>query len=458
MRIVSPEPAFDFSDPALSPFRFDETVPADPEVPYILNRSICGWPYGPERDIDYFQHGCGWERLSDVLTFAWKTDVYFLSYLFQHLLLCTPRLVGEALEGADGKPIFGDGIRVGLFAVDRDCPAAHKSGGGKRKSADEAWRAVERKKVELLRQKIPGVFFYETRGLLVIDESPPLFRHTEFTPKSVALLKKALDTWLYEPKFISACRPAVRLLEAIFAERQKVPNVPFEASKAAAAQRMNDDLDWRLATSNAVRDMPAPTGAEECVVTAARALERGLEGQHVPPLEEEPLRQIRSGDAKKADLISTSWELLYALLAALRGGDTVRAEWDAPPPWAPSETKLRVTVFEPTVSSALSRPGPTVVLDATADEQAIVSVTRGKVRRVVKIEVSDGASIERVLRYWAKGSRTATHERSRPNSEVIAPVLKDALTRARASNAAVVLVVSYKSVSEYLRAVVPVHG
>lgn len=70
----------------------------------------------------------------------------------------------------------------------------------------------------------------------------------------------------------------------------------------------------------------------------------------------------------------------------------------------PSRRVMRGVMSAPAVAAALSRLGPTVLLDATADTQLLGAIV-GAAVPVTDLRVADGAPIARRLLHWAGGSR-----------------------------------------------------
>jgi hypothetical protein len=113
-------------------------------------------------------------------------------------------------------------------------------------------------------------------------------------------------------------------------------------------------------------------------------------------------------------------------------------------------TSLAITYENPALADALKRPGPTVVLDATADVAALTAVARRPVH-VVARRVVDGSSVRRVLVANARGAKIHLAPRNRTNWDRFGSLLADALSHIDLTTVKNVLVVSHKACTESLR-------
>lgn len=75
----------------------------------------------------------------------------------------------------------------------------------------------------------------------------------------------------------------------------------------------------------------------------------------------------------------------------------------------PTRRVLRGVLASAAVGAALSRPGPTVLLDATADMAVVRAIAQGNVP-VLDVVVRDGAPVTRRLLYWSGASRKTSFD------------------------------------------------
>ena len=119
----------------------------------------------------------------------------------------------------------------------------------------------------------------------------------------------------------------------------------------------------------------------------------------------------------------------------------------------PTRRVLRGVLAAPAVAAALSRLGPTVLLDATADGQVVDVLAGGEVP-VTDLRVADGAPITRRLLHWAGASRRQVVQGTVIRWDTgLGRYLAEALRQALAFKAApTVAIFGWKPVVDVLRA------
>ncbi len=138
---------------------------------------------------------------------------------------------------------------------------------------------------------------------------------------------------------------------------------------------------------------------------------------------------------------------------------TVVATWLAPRPGVPAAVarakgdKIHVTGPNAHLVTELALPGHVVVLDATPDHVALEAAARwvGRSVRTVKIDVADGAPVERVLIYSSAAGRKRLAPGKVTDWSALGPLLVRAIERCETYGARCVLVVTYKPCAETMR-------
>ena len=115
-----------------------------PLVPVLWSTAAKAWPTHPEGAVAHYA------PLARALSETYTTDAHFAAY--------SAPAVARRLDS--DAPAQLDGVDVVLFVIDVDCPEAHRDG----KVASEAWRAVQRQRIDALRAAHPEFFGYDTRG------------------------------------------------------------------------------------------------------------------------------------------------------------------------------------------------------------------------------------------------------------------------------------------------------
>ena len=119
----------------------------------------------------------------------------------------------------------------------------------------------------------------------------------------------------------------------------------------------------------------------------------------------------------------------------------------------PSRRVLRALIASPAVAQAFRRPGPTVLLDATADPQVLEAIAGTRVP-VTHVRVTDGAPVRRVLLYWSSASRRGClDERGAPRwDRGLGRYLAAALREATAGGARRVALFTWRTLTEHVQA------
>lgn len=114
---------------------------------------------------------------------------------------------------------------------------------------------------------------------------------------------------------------------------------------------------------------------------------------------------------------------------------------------------LVITEQRADIVHALSREGPTVVMDAFARVYApLLQRVTGRAVEIQQVNVPDGAPVERVFTYAAHASKRALTVRGRTTAwRTFAPKLMHAIERAMRAGARAMLVVTHKIIADELR-------
>ncbi len=158
------------------------------------------------------------------------------------------------------------------------------------------------------------------------------------------------------------------------------------AVRAAWTRRTVDDgaTEWRRRAAWA----PRLSRAEHARVFAGGASERAVDASRVHAL----VARLLAGVVRSAPAgVSGHAERAVAAVEVAPGDGSRRV--------------LRAVMASPAVCAALSRQGPTVLLDATADVEVIRAIAGDERVPVVDLRVADGAPVARRLLYWAGASR-----------------------------------------------------
>jgi len=379
-------------------------------------------------------------------------------------------LTALARGGQSTVAVFCDGKGAGPKGADAPCPRRDGCAAraqavvpfGRPSSQSDKPRVVVTVHA-LLRA---GLSWLGDDGLCVIDEDPEAI-----DPR--ALSREALDRAGAAAGFSS--RELYRLvfartLAAGLERGELVPPGPdaLRTVLARGCAALEGDEGWREELSRAYGQVEPDAGA--LLLAYARAAgwrERRLDdgtttlvrrGTWAPRLHPQTRAQGCATGRVRPELAEASET--HAVLARLAVG--VLGELATPDGATPHDERalamveragegsarrvLRALLASPAVAHAFRRPGPTVLLDATADPQVLEAIAGARVP-VTSVRVADGAPVRRVLLYWSNATRKGClDERGAPRwDRGLARYLAAALREATASGARSVALFSWQA-------------
>lgn len=205
------------------------------------------------------------------------------------------------------------------------------------------------------------------------------------------------------------------------------------AVSAAWTRRVGDDgaVSWRRRAAWA----PRLSRAEHARVFAGAVSERAADASRVHAL----VARLLAGVVRAApDGVAGHGERAVAAVEVAPGDGSRRV--------------LRAVMASPAVCAALSRQGPTVLLDATADVDVVRAIAGDARVPVVDLRVADGAPVARRLLYWAGASRKTALDDGRVRwGEGVERYLRAALANV-AGAARRVAVFTWRPLADALRA------
>ncbi len=253
-----------------------------------------------------------------------------------------------------------------------------------------------------------------------VDEDPAAVTTVAITRADLEAAVGAMDSFGTSEQFRG---PVLRALAAGL-ERGELPTGDaLGVVWARGSEALGGDEGW-VSDLQSLYDTTDPTAVLELYAiraawTWAEATEEQPAGwrrraQWAPRLTTSVWARVRHGSVDErlvrastvhADLARLVAGIVRAQPAAVRSGHGERgvmvvevAELD------PSRRVIRGVMAAPAVAAALSRLGPTVLMDATADVQLLGAVV-GAAPPVTDLRVADGAPVTRRLLHWAGGSR-----------------------------------------------------
>jgi len=266
-------------------------------------------------------------------------------------------------------------------------------------------------------------------GLLVIDEGMPLFKHAALSMADLDAARAGLRRGLFAKKYASVMRTivnaAIRVTSARDRSRpfvgQLFDELPSTPTGHIASLRGPRRDGWRAQLAKVTKAGKTPPFA----ITRAAEV-------------------INTGDAKLLTRASrTLRELGRAVL------DEAVVHWSYGTGSRRDDPMIVVSSVRKDVVQILSRSGPSLLLDATADIVPLRSL--GLELTVHELEVQDAAPIDRVAIAWNHGSHTKMAPHGRADFELLRQGLSLGLQRLQREGRKNVLVIAFKPVADELR-------
>jgi hypothetical protein len=297
-------------------------------------------------------------------------------------------------------------------------------------------------------------------GLLLIDECPAEFEHQQIDQSHLEAAREALDRRLLH-------QPYARLIAPVLTVVEHAPDkgTLVESTDQAARELYEADPHFRHALGYA-EGGSCPNGigpgAGDPSSRVRQLVDRAIAmqgGSVEPPLSAQVVHRMLHGKLMIDPAKLAKAALVFKALARLLGSHAEQAvaRWaSAADRWRQPGTGTRVgrrfdcCFYNQALARALCRPGPTILLDATADSQSLARFASVEVSEV-SIEVEDNAVVKRVVQVWSEGTRQRMLSAGQINWSVVGPALADALTRVIEFGARTSLLVSAKPVADELR-------
>lgn len=304
-----------------------------------------------------------------------------------------------------------------------------------------------------------------SNGTLVVDEGPPPFLHEVVSLEHLVTTERVLRSYQFPTSLADPCSPLLRLLLAEADTVQDGTPLGHHLHEVARSATDNDRMKLAVAKGAlgvvAERELdafdtplpvpvPTPSGdyADDALALFLAAFAQ-WPNHTAPPTTASYARDLSSRlGTSSAEDVATAARTLVALKHAFADQPVRKAlaYWRV----ADTTVALHIAYANSSLIAALRRAGPTVFLDATADERALRYLAQRPVH-VERHQVVDGAATTRVVLANAKGAKRHLGPKRGAHWPVLGAALADALAQPCASASGHVLVVTHKSCAEALR-------
>ena len=306
-------------------------------------------------------------------------------------------------------------------------------------------------------------------GLLVVDESPSPFEHMTISVADVRLASSELHNSTFYWNYANGVAPFVFLVGEALLDHFALE--PFTDALARKGRELATDrrLIALLRQARVALGTEVDVGGErygqalalfrKAVHDVARGVDPSLSDRTVGSVRRMSSAADRPAHAGRVLKVLARHFFDESMPGAVRWTDAFQRararERMADEGKTVKDTDLPEIVFtfaNQNLISALTRRGPTVILDATPDVGALCVMAGGRPVNEVVIDVRDGAPVERVHRYFSRGTRAALLSHGKPDWDALGPGLAQVFELLIARNVRTALLITFKGIEEALSA------